>query len=202
MFVGGVVVLMAGGPRARGQEDRAWQCSDTTVVGRVDRGEAFSASFADGLLVRLEPEVFPANPQGWTLRVTPDSDPVTDYSFVATPPYRFWNARYLDTSYGVSAEAALSMSRRDFQYLVTAADHEIGMEAISTVLWPGEYSDAEVAQARERLEELVTGHGTLWIEGGSVAAPDEEHPLGLIEWMSFRIEICTPYGRGRVDGHA
>jgi hypothetical protein len=179
-----------------GQEDAAWQCADTVIFGRVDQGESFSASFAEGLVVRLEPEVFSANPQGWTLSVTPESDSLADYSFAATPPYRFWNARYLDTSYGVSAEAALSMSRRDFRYLVTASDHEIGLESVATVLWPGESSDAEVERARERLEELVTGDGTLWIEDGSSSSPDAANPLGLIEWMSFRIELCTPLGQG------
>ena len=55
-------------------------------------------------------------------------------------------------------------------------------------------ADAEVAQARKRLEDLVTGHGTLWIEDGSLASPEHVHPLGRIEWMSFVIDLCTPAG--------
>ena len=165
-------------------------CPPTVLNGRVDRGDTFRALFGNGLVFLLEPEVIPGNPQGWTVRVTTESDPLHDLSFVATPPYRFWNPRYVDTSYGVSAEAALAMSRRDFRFVLTTAQFEAADRAVSSVLWPAGIAKPELEAARSLLERLPARRGTLWIRGGSAAAPDGENPLGSIEWMEFQVELC------------
>lgn len=99
-------------------------------LGRVTRGEGFAAGFGHDLVFHLEPEASPRNPQGWTIRVTPDSDFSSDYSMIPTPPYRFSNPRYVNTAYWVTVEGALSMNLREFAFVIDAEEYWKAQEAL------------------------------------------------------------------------
>ncbi|MGA7303762.1 MAG: hypothetical protein WBW88_02760, partial [Rhodothermales bacterium] len=89
-------VILAGSTVCHAQES-VRLCPDTTMSGTVEQGERFEQFFGDSLKFVLDPSKSPPNPDGWTIRVVgPDS--THDYLLVATPPYRFSNPRYLDTS--------------------------------------------------------------------------------------------------------
>ena len=167
-------------------------CRAETVVGRITQGEAFSVSLTSGLTFRLEPQSLPQNPPGWTIRVTPPNDPTADYSMVATPPYRFWNPRYLDTSYGVTAAEALGRTPREFRFVGSANDYVAAQGALDILLWPATHTEPEINAANEIMERLPTFRATLRIEDGVTRPPTAESPLGQIEWLSFRLDVCDP----------
>ncbi len=173
------------------QDPGALSCSDTVITGSINSGEAFEAPFGAGLVLRLDPEVSPKNPQGWTIRVTPAAQTEPDYSMVATPPYRFSNPRYLDTSYGISAAAALLMTPRRFGDVATQAAYEVANEALGILLWPGGFTETEIAGAETSLSQVITHRGTLWIEDGSTTLPDSDNPGGQIAWIRFRVQLCS-----------
>ena len=148
-----VIVAAASG---HAQPPQTPECRETIVTGRVERGQAFEAALGNDLVFRLDPETQPTNPPGWTIQITPASDPKADYLMVATPPYRFSNPRYVSTAYGITADAALAWTRREFAFVAAARDFEAARQALGVLLWPGNYSQVEVSEARERLDQLPT----------------------------------------------
>jgi hypothetical protein len=107
------------------------------------------------------------------------------------PPYRFSNPRYLDTGYGVSASGALQWSPRAFRYFTTLLDNHRALDALSVLLWPGNHSEAERDAAMADLEALKALEGELWIEDGATAMSPVEGSREIIEWIQFRVRICT-----------
>jgi hypothetical protein len=165
------------------------------IEGRVERGGLFEAGFASGLVFRLDPETSRLNPPGWTIRVTPTADTASDYAMVVTPPFRFGNARYVNTAYGVSAENALSMTPRDFQFVADDRNYQVARRALDVLLWPGTHTEAEVAEAEAAMKAVQTFDGRLWIEEGEARVPDSNNPQGVIEWLRFRAELCISQSR-------
>ncbi len=163
-------------------------CVRSRLFGHVTRGDTFSVSIDDHLRFRLMPSEVP-NPEGWTMRVN-GADPSRDYLMVATPPYRFGNPRYLDTSYGTTAEEALGWSPRSFQFVMNEADFDSMYAAIGTLLWPADHDPLEIEHAGRIIESIPKGFGTLVILDGTTSPPDMEHPLGRIESVSFKVEVC------------
>lgn len=166
-------------------------CSATTVEGVVHHGQAFEAAIGGRLLMRLDPETDSRNPQGWTLgvfRLTGEQDLV----YAATPPNRFSNPRYIDTGYGVSAAGALAWTPRIVRYFGNVRDNEQAHEALAVLLWPGNYSAADEAKARQAIETLRSYEGKLWIENGSTRPTDQSGSPERIEWMKFRANFCIP----------
>ena len=188
LLAGLAALLLCVPADARGQEIPA--CTDTVIVGHVEAGEAFEARLAPGLVFRLDPEVHPQNPQGWTIRVTPESEPGSDYSMVATPPYRFSNPRYVNTGYGITAEAAIAWTPRRFSYVATDADYEAAQNALEILLWSGGRSAAEIASAQNVLDGLQLYRGELRIEGASTTTSVGDATPPVIEWIDFRAILC------------
>lgn len=169
-------------------------CQVKMLQGRVVRGESFEASIGRGLAFRLDPHSMAEGPQGWTVRIVPETDPETDYSWVATPPYRFWNPRYLDTSYGISATEALARTPRKFWFVASPEDYEVATKALDVLLWPYAHTKAEVDAAAERLSGLAKYAGTLRVEDGSAMPADAVHATAAIAWLDFRASLCVPAG--------
>lgn len=167
-------------------------CHHAVIRGRVSQGEVFERPFADQLVFMLEPETHPRNPQGWTIRVTPATSRELDYSMVATPPYRFRNPRYVDTGYGLTAGEALGWTPRQFAFVASRRDYDSARHALDVLLWPGNHTQAQVDSARQELEQVRSYPATFWIEDGAAAPPSSDRPGAVIEWMSFRVELCLP----------
>jgi hypothetical protein len=183
------------GTGAAAQEhDSSLACQNEVLRGRVSDGENYEAVLTPALVFRLDAETHPQNPPGWVIRVTPPSAPDSDYSMVATPPYRFVNPRYVDTSYGVTPEAALAMTPRRFAFVASPEDYDAAAEALGILLWPGGHASEEVEAARVTLAGLPKYPGVFFIEDGNAIPPDSDHPYGRIEWMAFRVELCLPPG--------
>ncbi|GMV04565.1 MAG: hypothetical protein AMXMBFR53_08450 [Gemmatimonadota bacterium] len=191
-------MVLAMGSRPREIGAQTWNdttaCRQETLGGRVGQGESFEAGIGGGLSFRLDPHAGGGEPQGWTIRVVPETGPDTDYSWVATPPYRHWNARYLDTSYGLSAAEALARTPRDFWFVASPRDYEVATEALEVLLWPHSHAQAVVDAAGERLAGVTRYPGTLWVVDGSVTSAGGAHPNAAIEWLEFRVQLCVPTG--------
>lgn len=193
-FFGTVLSSVFGlGSGVAGQDpEPAPACRDKVLQGRVSTGRDYEATVSPEMIFRLEAETHPQNPAGWTIRITPPSMPDSDYSMVATPPYRFANPRYVDTSYGVTADGALALTPRRFAFVGSREDYQVATDALNILLWPSSHAPEQVEAARATLAGLRTYPGSFWIEDGGTLPPDSANPLGRIEWMSFRVDLCLP----------
>jgi hypothetical protein len=155
----------------------------TRFTAEISRGQDFEREFGAGLLFRLRASKDPQTP-GWTIEVRPkaETNPEVEYSWVVTPPYRFFNPRYLEVSYGFSAKQIVEINPRDFNFVINRADYDAGAEAVRKLLWPVGIDDAQLDRARKVLDELPTCHGTLRILDSRVG--------NSIEWLRFEVELC------------
>jgi hypothetical protein len=189
----GVILLLAvlfSFDRATAHETEK-DCNGTRFSGEVVKDRLFEREVGRGLLFRLNPSQA-SNPPGWTIEMRSQANPEDDYLWVATPPYRFMNPRYLDTSYGNSATQAIQMSERPFNFVLNNADYEMMTEAVRRLLWPANVSEAELADARKVLAETPTGSGSLRILNARVGGESEGNEGGWIEYLKFEVELCLP----------
>jgi len=149
----------------------------------ISRGQDFEREFGPGLLFRLRASKDPQTP-GWTIEVRPKAEinPEVEFSWVVTPPYRFFNPRYLEVSYGLSAKQILEINPREFNFVRNRADYEAGAEAVGKLLWPAGIADADLDRARNILDGLPTCRGTLRILDSRIGES--------IEWLKFEVELC------------
>ena len=104
---------------------------------------------------------------------------------MVTPPYRFQNARYLDTSYGTTAQVAVRTSPREFSFVLNCADFKTERERLERVLWPYTYSKKDVDEALAKLGSSPVGKGRLWIENYRITPGQKSAAgvdLGVIRW--------------------
>lgn len=159
----------------------------------MSHGQAFEHALASDLVFRLAPSGHPANPPGWTIEVRGRAlpEPDNELSWVVTPPYRFWNPRYLDTGYGWSARDAVDYGPREFRFVTTATEYRAAAEAVRALLWPSEIAEAD---ARRTLDSVRRATGRLVVLEARVdekAAGPHGGP-GRIEWLRFEVEVCVP----------
>lgn len=176
--------------RVTAREDEK-DCSTVRFSGEVVKDQLFEREVGRGLLFRLNPNRA-SNPPGWTIELRSLANPENDFLWVATPPYRFMNPRYLDTSYGYSAQEAVQMSERPFNFVLNAADYQKMTEAVRTLLWSYGHSEAELAEARKVVEETQTGSGSLRILHARVGVERVGDERGWIESLKFEVELCLP----------
>ena len=78
-----------------------------------------------------------------------------------------------------------------------ASAFETATEALGVLLWPGNYTQAEAAQAETALGEVPTYPGLFWIEEGATTVTRDPSPRGVIDWIRFRAELCPPESPAR-----
>ncbi|MBI2817243.1 MAG: hypothetical protein HYX72_09915 [Acidobacteria bacterium] len=132
--------------------------AQNTVIhfsGQLSRGEKFQKQLTPDLVFILEPNTSEsAGISGWTIIISPQADhsgECKDFAWVVTPPYRGYSARYLDTSYGTTAEEAVKISPREFNFVLNCSDYEKERERVDRLLWPYNYTEEEIKQAEESL---------------------------------------------------
>ena len=151
----------------------------------VTHGENFEREFGNGLVFKLAASDDPATP-GWIIEVRPkgSSDPDVELVWVATPPYRLFNPRYLNVSYGNSAAQSVAMNPRQFSFLRNPEDYASEAALVREMLWPA--SESQSVSARAKIGEAPTCEGTLRILEHRLAQPPDER----IEWLKFEVELC------------
>jgi hypothetical protein len=170
-----------------------------TLAGELSEGQTFRKSIGHGLDFVLTPT--PGWFTGWILGVSPQgrpSDPdCRDFVPVVTPPYRSYNARYLDTQYGISAQEAIAHSPREFFFVLNCTDFETESKRLDIVLWPYSYPQKVVDEAMAKLGSSSLGKGRLWIEDYKITPgrkTTNASDLGAIHWIKFKVEIKFPPG--------
>ena len=170
-----------------------------TFAGEATEGLTFRKDIGHGLDFVLMPNS--GDETGWTIEVVPQVKPSNpeceDFLWVATPPYRFENSRYLDTAYGIPAQDAVHRSPREFSFVLTCADYMIEQERVDRVLWPYNYSKQEADDALAKLGSSPLGTGRLWIEDSKITPGHNSgtaKDLGVIHWIKFKVEIKFPVG--------
>lgn len=167
--------------------------------GEVSKGEKFRKEIGRDLeFVLLPRAIDPGAIEGWTITVSPEGDhpaECKDFVWVVTPPYRSYNPRYLDTSYGTTAKDAVSFSPREFSFVLNCSDYIQEQERVDRLLWPYSYTDAQVKEAEDHLGSSPLGKGRLWIRDFKISPATKEagnKNLGRIDWIKFEVEIKIP----------
>jgi hypothetical protein len=174
-------------------------CDTSRVTGRVREGEAFEREIPGGLVFRLIPSAPPVS--GWQIQVTAATleAPEDELSWSVTPPLRYWNPRYLETSYGWTAQQAVDYGERPFRF-VRPADLAAATEAVRALLWPGEVSADSLKTARARWEGLRVFEGVLRVLDARVEpSPDGS---GRIAELGFEALLCVPMDPTTPGGRA
>ena len=174
-----------------------------SLTGEVSQDQTFRQDIGYELDFLLEPNTMdPGNVTGWIISVVPHDKPFdpqcNDFVWVVTPPFRFQNARYIDTSYSTTAQEAVQASPREFNFVLNCADFEVEHERVSRVLWPYSHSKKEVDEARAKLGSSPVGKGQLWIQEYWITRghrSSEGVEVGQIHWIKFRVDIRFPSGK-------
>src|SRR5688572_24767431 len=140
--------------------------SPVKFAGEVHRGQDFEREFGNGLVFKLRASrdrdsVTP----GWTIEVRPRGEAASDveFSWVATPPYRSFNPRYLEVSYGYSAEEIVAMNPREFKFVRDRSSYDQASDAVRTLLWPAGVVQEDVNKAEKTLAGVETCRGVFRI---------------------------------------
>jgi hypothetical protein len=171
-----------------------------TFVGEATEGQTFRKSIGSGLDFVLMPDSMGGGITGWTIEVSPQgtpSDPeCKDFLWVVTPPYHFQNARYIDTSYGTTAQKAVTVgSQREFNFVLNCADYETERKRVELVIYPNGASEREMEEAQAKLGSSPLGKGSLWIVDSRITPGHDGgtgQELGAIHWIKFKVEIKFP----------
>src|SRR6185437_7169250 len=124
------------------------------LSGTLSAGKSFERDIGHGLIFRLVPS--PASyGKGWDIEIRPKGDPAggfDEYASVATPPYHLYKPTYLNASYGVTAQKAVAMSPRKFQFVDTPQDSQAASVVVNTVVytvdWPSHEDSLAAAAAK------------------------------------------------------
>jgi hypothetical protein len=131
------------------------QDSAIRFSGQLARGETFRKEINKDLAFALVPNTIdPEAISGWTITISPEGDhprECNDFVWVVMPPYRSYNPRYLDTSYGTTAEEAMKFSPRDFNFVLNCSDYKQEEARVDRILWSYSYSNDEVQEAQDKL---------------------------------------------------
>lgn len=167
-------------------------------TGEVSRGNLFTRQIAENLVFRLNPQ--PAQGSGWFIEIVPKVPPpkgeYAEFIWVATPPYHFFNQRYLDTSYGTTAAQAVAKDApRDFNFVQTLDDYRIAANAVNMVIYPNHATEQEMDRVRKDASRVMTGSGTLYILDSRVTPGKNDKDMGSIDWIRFRVELKLSSGQ-------
>ena len=174
------------GVRAEGQ-NRAIR-----FAGEVAQGLTYHKDIGHKLDFVLTPASMGGGITGWTILISPQGQTPNpecrDFAWVVTPPFRFQNVLYVDTSYGTTAQEAVRISPRDFNFVLNCDDYNAEYSRVERVLWPSTYPKEEVDDALAKLGTTPHGTGRLWIKD-SKYTPGEKSTdpakLGAIHWIRF-----------------
>lgn len=160
--------------------------------GEVRSGEMFEKPVATGVLFRLSPSQDPSTP-GWRIEVYREQSirPERELSWVATPPYRGWNPRYVEVSYGHDAKEVAATSPRNFSFVLTLLDQFKASAMVRKVLWPGGASAEQLKGVQRDLDSIPRGNGSLAILNFKLTG-EEGEKAGHIEWLRFQVELSVP----------
>jgi len=177
---------------------KATNCLQLSVRGEVSAGHQFSQVIGGNLMFTLKP-----TKSGWTIEIT--SQVVTrtepsEYSWVVTPPYRSSNPRYLDTSYGVSAEEAVHETPRSFNFVLNEAQYEKAFRLVDIAISSRPLSDHRSQEELEKeskdvvavLMRFPVSVGQLSISDSKITSAKDSNDSGSLDWIKFETILRVP----------
>jgi hypothetical protein len=186
-----VLISAAASPLAGKKEDIVRFQSD------LSRGHNFHEPIGHGLVLILA-----STGDGWDIRVSPQTAgerECEDFTWVVNPPFRNYNALYLNSSYGMTAQDAVDESPREFNFVLSCAGYKRESTFVRRLIesTPAgfQHSEKQIAEAQAKLGTSPQGHGNLWILDYEISpAPKdiEGKNYGQIDWIRFRVEIRFP----------
>lgn len=173
-------------------------CRQLSLEGEISAGQPFVRGFGGHLLFRLNPE---RAMDGWVIEVVPEQGGAAgfnEYTGIVTPPYHFWNPRYVDISYGVSAKESVERSPREFNFVLNQRDYnraaDLADKTVSSRPQPDNRSEAEIEkEARDAAEALLNfpvAKGRLFILDSRIKSAGKGG--GQIEWLKFKVDLRVP----------
>jgi len=167
--------------------------SDSNQVrfsGEVIGGNPFERDIGHDLLFRLVP-LGGDEAGGWVIEIVPKEQPADDaveFSGIATPPYHFYNDRYLAGAYGYSVKEAVAMTQRQFNFVLSVGDRRMAEDVVNAALYPSAASDQEKQRIASEAERVRLGHGVLRILRSRVTLGKEGQP-DAIAWLKFEVAL-------------
>jgi len=189
-------LLALGHPRPiRGQEQSAAQkeaaeASEVRFSGEVVANKPFVHDIGHGLSFGLQP-LTGSGGGGWVIEIVPTQqapdDPV-EFSEIATPPYHFYNDRYLAGAYGYSTKEAMQMTTRKFNFVLSVGDEQKANDVVNASLYPVTESDEEKARIGRESVSVELGHGEFHITHSHVTLGKGDTP-DSIDMMKFDVVV-------------
>jgi hypothetical protein len=138
----------------------------------IHGGERFERRVLGNLRFQLVPVAYATSEgdDGWAICLHGD-DSLSNYVAIATPPYHgvnasviaAWHFRNADNTGPNRGDVNAPQEVREFQFVISAADHDRYQHALDIVLWPNGRSEAAQDSARAILDAVPVGTGRLVI---------------------------------------
>jgi hypothetical protein len=175
------------------------QPTELTFTGEATLGKTFEREIGYGLLFRLVPTVGDED-SGWNIAIVPKSGaPDDEFVGIATPPYHFYNPRYLDTSYATSAKDAVAFNPRPFNFVLTHADSEVAGEYVNMTIYPNHATKEDFDEIDQKASKVEIGTGELHILDSRITPGDSEKETGKIDWIKFEVKLKFHSGMNMTD---
>ncbi|MFY9688395.1 MAG: hypothetical protein WAJ86_00550 [Candidatus Acidiferrales bacterium] len=173
----------------------AAEAADVRFSGEVLPGKEFVHDIGHGLVFGLAPLTGDGG-DGWVIDIVPKAqsadDPV-EFSEIVTPPYHFYNDRYLAAAYGYSAKEAVQMTTRKFNFVLSLADEQKANDVVNASLYPVTTSDEEKDRIARESAGLHLGHGEFHITHSHVTLGKGDRP-DSIDVLKFDVTISFSPG--------
>ncbi|MGA3293759.1 MAG: hypothetical protein ABSE45_07225 [Candidatus Acidiferrales bacterium] len=173
----------------------AAEAVEVRFTGEVAAGKEFRHEIGHGLVFGLAPLVGDAG-GGWVIDIVPSAQPgdePVEFSEVVTPPYHFYNDRYLASAYGYSVKEAVAMTPRHFNFVMSTADDRIAEDVVNSALYPSAASDQEKDRIARESAGLHLGHGEFRILKSHVTIAKGPYP-DTIDWLKFEVSVSFSPG--------
>jgi hypothetical protein len=168
----------------------AAEASEVRFSGEVLAGKQFVHDIGHGLVFGLQPLTGDGG-GGWVIEIVPKvqapDDPV-EFSEIVTPPYHFYNDRYLAAAYGYSAKEAVQMTARKFNFVLSVADQQKANDVVNAALYPVTTSDEEKDRIARESAGLQLSHGEFHITHSHVTLGKRDTP-DSIDVLKFEVVL-------------
>jgi hypothetical protein len=170
--------------------DAEAEASEVRFSGEIFAGKRFVYDIGHGLVFGLQPLTGDGG-GGWVIEIVPSMQPQGDpveFSEIATPPYHFYNDRYLAAAYGYSAKEAAQMTARKFNFVLSVADEDKANDVVNAMLYPSAISDDEKARIARESATVQLGHGEFHITHSHVTLGKGDTP-DSIDMLKFEVVV-------------
>jgi len=162
--------------------------NDVRFSGEVTAGKIYEHDIGHGLVFGLAP-LSGDGGGGWVIDVVPrpqPSDEPVEFSEIVTPPYHFYNDRFLAGAYGYSTKEAVGFTTRKFNFVLSIHDMQIANEVVNASLFPSALSEEEKNRIGRESEALNLGTGEFRIVKSHVTLAKGPNP-DTIDWLKFDV---------------